>query len=164
MTPEPDFLRPTRRPHRLAWLACGTACLVLLVAALDAEQARQALAEAQTPAPLPRRPVAPPPTAADTAAQRAVQQALDRLGRPWPEAFRSIEVIRLPGLAWLAVSIDDAGALQLEGQAPDAATALSAARLLRQQPAWRDVVLGRMERTVDGPLQFEIRAAAGGMP
>jgi hypothetical protein len=138
--------------------------MVLLAASLDAQQAWQDLAQAQAPLPTPRQPVLAPPSAADTAAQRSLQQVLDRLDRPWPAAFRSIELVRAPGLAWLSVRIDDTGALQLEGQAPDTTSALAAARLLRQQPAWRDVVLGRMERTVDGPLQFEIQAARGTAP
>ena len=137
---------------------------MLAVAALEALQTHQALAAAQTAPPSPRRPAPPLPTQGDVEQSRALQQALDRLGRRWPAAFTSIEAIRLPGLAWLAVGIDDNGALLLQGQAPDAATAFAAARLLRQQPAWSSVLLGSLERPTAGPLQFEIRAAAGAAP
>lgn len=160
MTPQPDFLRPMRRPHRLAWTACATALLVLALAGRDALQAWQALAQAQVPAPEPQPVMVAAPSAAQASTERAMQTALARLDRPWAAAFRSIETVHAPGLAWLSLGIDEAGALHLEGQVPDTASALAVARLLRRQAPWRDVVLGRTERTAGGPLQFEIHAAA----
>jgi len=158
----PDFLRPTRRPHRLAWASCGTALLVLGVAALDALGAAEALAQAEhaaTHAEAPVPPSAPPAPLADPAAQRGLDEALHRLERPWPASFQGIENIQARGLAWLALRIDEKGTLHLEGQAPDTVAALAAAQLLRRQPGWRDVVLGRMESTPEGVQAFEISAA-----
>ncbi len=158
----PDFLRPTRRPHRLAWASCGTALLVLGVAALEARDAAEALAQAERAATRPLEPVppgAPPAPPADPAAQRALDEALRRLERPWPASFHGIENIQARGLAWLSLRIDERGTLHLEGRAPDTVTALAAAQLLRRQPGWHDVVLGRMESTPEGVQAFEISAA-----
>ena len=44
--PQPDFLRPVRRPGALAWVGCGTALLVLGAAAADGYSAWQARAAA----------------------------------------------------------------------------------------------------------------------
>jgi len=159
MTPRPDFLRPARGPHPLAWLACATAFAVLGVATLDAWNAWQ---EQQTP-PVPAAVRATPtaPSRADAEARRSLQQAVARLDRPWLQSFAALDAIDTPGIAWLALEIGDGGHLRLQGQAADARTAMAAAESLRQQGVWRDTLLGRMDAAAaGGALRFEVSAEA----
>jgi len=192
-TPRPDFLRPARRPGRLAWAACATTLAVLAVAALEAHgawAARQAatgrLARAERAAsatgPIaaapPQRPssaagAAATATATATAADRRqadARQWLLRLARPWPAVWAAGEVAALDGIRWLGLDLGERGQLRLDGLAPDATQVLDAAQALRAQPqaggtaVWRDVVVARIDRTPEGQ-RFEISAQlAGGGP
>ena len=150
MKATPDFLRPVRGPHRLAWAALAVAVLVLGVAALDAWGAWQARAQAQAEATAAERALAGParPAArpAGTERERGVRRVAARLARPWPALFSSIEGVQLPGVAWLALEVSDSGSLRLEGQAPDAATALAAAEVMKRDPLWSDVLVSRIEK------------------
>ncbi len=158
MTPQPDFLRPVRGPHRLAWLACATAVAVLGVATLDAWEAWETL---QAPPPRARAlpaVLAPAPAAPET--RRSLEQALARLARPWAEDFAALDAIRTPGVAWLALEIGDNGRLRLQGVAADTGAAIAAADALRRQGHWREVLLGRMDSAAGGRLRFDISAEA----
>lgn len=164
--PQPDFLRPTRRTGLLPWLGCATGLLVLALAAADAaeawarrEAARDLLARQAQAAPLPR------PPAPDAARERRDAQAsrwLQRLATPWPLVFAAAEAAAVDGVAFTGLGFDAQGQLRLEGQAPDAATALAAAAALRGQtlddlPAWPAVTMTRLDSQPAG-LRFEIQA------
>ncbi len=161
-TPQPDFLRPVRGPHRLAWAACAAALLVLGVAGVDALQAYDARAEAQILATQRARPAARPAPKPDSPARRATRQALAQLQRPWPQALAAVESVQLPGVFWLSLEVGDQGSLRLEGQAPDAASALAAAEALRADPLWREVLLARMEAAATGGQRFALQATPVG--
>lgn len=158
MTPQPDFLRPVRGPHPLAWLACATALAVLGVAALEAWDAWQ-----QSQAPVAAQVATPPPapSRAETDTQRSLQQALARLQRRWPQHFAALDAVDVPGITWLALDIGDSDQLRLQGQASGSAAAFAAADQLRRQPLWRAALLGRMDTPAPGAaLRFEISAEA----
>lgn len=159
MSPQPDFLRPARGPHPLAWVACITALAVLGVASVDAWQAWQEQA-APLPAVAVRTAAPATPSRADVEARRSLQQAVLRLERPWPAAFEALEAVDTPGVAWLALEIGDGGRLRLQGQAADAGAAIRAADALRRQGPWRDALLGRMDAAAGAALRFEITAEA----
>lgn len=150
MRASPDFLRPVRGPHRLAWAALAVAALVLGVAALDAYGAWQTRAQAQAEAAAAERTLAgaarPAARPADTERVRGLRRVAARLARPWPALFSSIEGVQLPGVAWLALEVSDSGSLRLEGQAPDAATALAAAEAMKRDPLWSEVLVARIEK------------------
>lgn len=159
MTPQPDFLRPVRGPHPLAWLACATAFAVLGVAALDAWDAWQGQPTPAMPVATPAR--STPPSQADSEARRSLTQAAARLERPWSRSFSALDTMDTPGVAWLALEIGDGGRLRLQGQAPDTRAAMAAAESLRRSDVWRDALLGRMEAAPGGgALRFEISAEA----
>jgi Tfp pilus assembly protein PilN len=157
-TPQPDFLRPVRGPHQLAWAACATALVVLGLASVDALQAFDARDQAQALATQRTRPVVRARPAPDTPAQRAKQQALAQLQRPWPQALAALESVQVPGVSWLALDVGEQGTLQLEGLAPDAASALAAAEALRAAPIWRAVLLARMDAAPSGGQRFAFQA------
>lgn len=163
MTPQPDFLRPTRGASTWVWLALGLALLVLADAAHDATLAWQ---ERQSALAIEAPPAPPPPPKPDAEVQRALRRAHAQLERPWPAAFAAVEAIHRPGVKWLALDIGERGQLRLEGLAPDAAVAIAVAEALRGQAAWRDAVPGRIENTAEGPVRFELSAAmvAGDTP
>jgi hypothetical protein len=168
MTPQPDFLHPVRGPHRLAWLACGTALLVLAMAALDAGQAWSAreAAQGQLAAPLAGNGVKPQtkPVAALTPAQQQTRQSLQKasssLDRPWPQVFYALENINTNGLAWLALNVAETGALRLEGQSTETQAVMDAAASMRGEPALREVLAARIDNAQGGVLRFEISAVA----
>lgn len=163
--PQPDFLRPVRRPGRLAWAACVTGWLVLAVAALDSQQAWQDRASALDRLSRARQPSALPPASSQPAASPGLVQARhwqQRLATPWPAIWQASEVASVGGISWLALRLDARGGLQLDGQATDARAALAAAQALRDQHGaggmlWRDVVLTRVEKTPEGQ-RFELVA------
>jgi hypothetical protein len=161
-TPQPDFLQPLRKPHRLAWVSLGVAVGVLGLAAFDALQAWQARGQVQVLA-APRATVRPTAAPAETARLRATRQALDGLNRPWPDAFNAIETVRVPGLTWLVLDIGERGQLRLEGLAPDAESAIAAAEVLRHRHPFGDVLLERMDKAGDVGLRFVLlgQPAAG---
>jgi hypothetical protein len=158
-TPQPDFLRPVRGPHRLAWAGCAVALLVLGLAATDAWQAHDALTRAQALAALrarpPARPWAPP---ADTPTRKATRAALAALQRPWAQVVAAVERVQLPGVSWLALEVGEQGTLRLEGVAPDVNSALAAAQALRDDPLWREVLLARMDVAPNGGQRFALQA------
>ncbi len=169
--PQPDFLRPVRRPGRLAWAACVTGGLVLAVAALDSQQAWQDRAQALHRLAQARQPSAPP-LAADTPAARpggsTARHWQQRLASPWPAVWLASETASTGGVAWLGLAHGERGLLQLDGVATDAGAALAAAQALRDQrdagsALWRDVLLTRIEKTPDGQ-RFEIVAQRAGPP
>lgn len=166
MKAAPDFLRPVRGPHRLAWAALAAALLVLATAALDAREAWQSRAAAQAEARAAEHAVdaAAQPRAsarpADAERDRGRRRAAARLARPWPALFTSVEGVQAPGVAWLALEVSDSGSLRLEGQAPDAATALAAAETMKHDALWAEVLVSRIEKAAtDGaPPRFVISA------
>lgn len=174
--PQPDFLRPVRRPGRLAWAACASALLVLAVAALHNHQAWQdralslhRLADAQQR--INQRPAALRPAESRSTDNRQAEAGrwLTRLAHPWPAIWSASEAASVGGISWLGLAYGERGSLQLDGQALDAGAALAAAQALRDQrhagsAMWRDVALTRIEKTPDGQ-RFEIvaqRVASGG--
>lgn len=157
-TPQPDFMHPVRRPHRLAWWACAAAMLVLAVAAAEAWQAHDALARAQALAAQRAKPLPRPAPPGDTPARRATQQALAQLQRPWPGLVASLESVQVPGVSWLMLDVGEKGNLRLEGQASDASSALAAAGLLRTDPLWREVLVARIDTAPDGGQRFALVA------
>ncbi len=163
--PEPDFLRPVRRPGRLAWAACATGVLVLAVAVLDSQQAWQDRARALNGLALARQPSAPP-LAASTPAVRPgggdARHWQQRLASPWAAVWLAGEAASAGGISWLGLAHSERGLLQLDGLAPDAGAALAAAQALRDQrdagsALWRDVLLTRIEKTPEGE-RFELVA------
>jgi hypothetical protein len=157
-TPQPDFLRPVRGPHRLAWAACAVALLVLGLAAVDALQAYDARSKAQALATQRARPVARTAPAPDTPTHSATRQALALLERPWPQALAAVENVQVAGVSWLALDVGEQGMLRLEGLAPDTASALAAAEALRADPMWREVLLARMDAAPTGGQRFALQA------
>jgi Tfp pilus assembly protein PilN len=158
-SPQPDFLRPVRRPHALAWAACATALLVLLTSGLDALQARQALTDAQDALRAAQAPPPRPPAPVDTPARKAVRQLRVDLDKPWEDALVSIESAVVPGVSWLALDINERGQLRLEGLASDTGAALAAADALRHQAAWSDVLMASVDKPSAGKLRFALTAS-----
>lgn len=174
--PRPDFLHPVARPGLLAWAWCACGLLVLLVGALDARSAWQALQDVARPSALVAAPVRPAQAALaaqDLGEKRAAEARRwrQRLAHPWPELWAASEQAgqAVPGpLAWLSVEHDDAGQLRLAGWAQDAALAQQAAASLRQQtrangPMWSAVRVANVERTSEGH-RFDIVARLAGLP
>lgn len=164
----PDFLQPQARPGWLAWAWCATAGLVLGVAgweaaqawtqrdrAMQAVQALQQAAAVRAPASAASAAGAQPRTAAPA-------PWWPPLAHPWQAVWVAAEAATVPGVAWLALEHSLAGALRLEGQAPDEATAQQAAQRLARADAapghrWAEVTLVRTDR-VAGGQRFELSA------
>ena len=157
-SPQPDFLRPARGPHPLAWAACAASLVVLAVALLDAWQARSALTQVQALASRRAQPPARPASAPESAQARATREALVRLGRPWPAVVASVESVQVGGVAWLALEVTETGALRLDGQVPEMNGALAAAQALREDTRWRQVLLDRVEMAAKDGQRFTLVA------
>lgn len=161
----PDFLQPQARPGRLAWAWLATALVVLAVTCWDARLAWLQLEQADRVA-VPVAPVrgAAPPAAVDP--ERAA--LLQRLRHPWQAVFLASEAPAAAGLRWLALEHQAGGDLRLQGVAPDPAPVQQVAAQLRQQFAWQQVLVSRLEVNANGQTDnhaFEIVARLpGGAP
>ncbi len=88
-TPQPDFLRPARGRGLLPWLACATALLVLALAGLDAQHARQQRDDAaagRLRAGAPPTPAAAAPRVATSATTSAAGGRPAQVGQAAPAA------------------------------------------------------------------------------
>ena len=148
----PDFMAPLPRPGVLAWAWLATTALVLGLAGGEARQAWQASQAANSLA----LPSAPRPFAATPVAQIDRPQQL-RLSHPWQQVFKASELPAGAGLNWLGLDHQVDGDLRLQGVAQDAAAVQRVAARLRDQAAWRQVLVSRMEVQNVG-LSFEIVA------
>jgi hypothetical protein len=162
-TPAPDFLRPVRRPHGLAWALCAALLAALLLAVGEAREAwlERAAAHRERDGAAGRverlratsvvRPAAP---------AKVRDEAWPLLAHPWMAVLHSIETASVAQVRWLALEHGVDGALRLEGQAADAAAALRVADALQAQPLWHDVGLSRIERgdAAAASQRFELRA------
>lgn len=158
-----DFLHPSPRVGPLAWAWLGTALLVLGVAALDAFGAWQARTQAFAVA----LPAAPRLGAAQrvAAVQYSPAEAAlrTRLAHPWRDVFLATEAPAAAGLVWLSMDHAPGGDLRLQGLAADADTVHRVAATLRSRPAWRQVLVSRLETRDQGQGQaFEIAARLAG--
>ena len=153
----PDFLHPLARPTPRAWVCMGTALLVLALAAWDASQAwRQRAQTLALALPAATRP------AATRAAPRPIDTALQqRLSHPWRDVFLASEAPDSVGLSWLTLEHRVGGELRLQGLAVDAEPVQRAAAVLRARPAWRQVLVSRLETQPNGQ-SFEIVARLAG--
>ena len=160
MSPQPDFLRPARRPQRLVWAALVvTVGAALSLAALDARD--QALERETALRKKPAAKTAQAQPQRDDKADRAAARDLARLQRPWDQRLVAVEQLQQPGLAWLLLDIGQQGLLRLEGTVRNAASANAAAAALRSGGAvWQAVLLQRVEAAADAPPRFEINASA----
>ncbi len=161
-SPEPDFLRPLRRPHRLLWAICAALWLAALAAAMPATQAwfeRERIRAALAAEP------ASEPAAALAPSRRAIATADGGvpalLAFAWQDTLLDIEQATLPGVQWLAIEHGVDGRLHLEGQARDVATAAAVTQRLASGAAWRDVSLRRIEpvraaSSASGGSRFEV--------
>ncbi len=172
-SPQPDFLRPLRRPHRLLWWACAAIWLATTGAALHAgrawaerEQARADLAAAAA-----REPAAAPPAqpAAEPATPRrpvgvphappkapALPPLPALLAFAWRDSLLHIEQATLAGVQWLVIEHGVDGRLHLEGQAGDLTTAAAVTQRLAASAAWQEISLRRIE-----PVRGTASASAG---
>jgi hypothetical protein len=135
----------------------AVASCVLLVAGMDVTDAWQARAQAFAVPPI--KPIKAAPPGVDGADVRAVRVAIAQLDRPWEAAFSAIESVPVEGIAWLVLDVGERGVLRLEGQAPDAATALAAMAALRGRAPWREVLLEHLDQADAGPLRFALVAS-----
>jgi hypothetical protein len=145
----PDFLHPQPRPGLLAWAWLCTCAAVLALAAADAREAWALRAQVQAlvmPAAAPR--VAAAPVLPMDPAELALRQ---RLQHPWPAVFLASEAPATAGLRWLSLDHRAGAELRLQGLASDAAPVQLAAAALRQQRAWQQVLVARLEALPPGP-------------
>ena len=158
-----DFLRPRPRVGPLAAAWFGTALLVLGVATFDALAAWQSRAQAFAVA----LPAAPLRTVVQrvAAVQNSPAEALvrTRLAHPWRDVFLATEAPAAAGLIWLSMDHAPGTDLRLQGLASDADTVHRVAATLRSRPAWRQVLVSRLEKQAQGQGQgqgqaFEIAA------
>jgi hypothetical protein len=168
--PAPDFLRPVRGPHGLAWLLCAAALVGLVLAVLDAHRTWQERAEA-----LAQRDDAvgrverlrAMSNLLPAAPAKARDDAWPLLAHPWLAVFQSVEAASLANVRWLAFEHGVDGALRLEGQTADAGAALQVADALQASPLWHEVGLSRIERsdTAATSQRFDLKARrADGTP
>ena len=158
-----DFLRPSPRVGPLAWAWLGSALLVLGVSAADALGAWQSRTQAFALAlPALARPGAARPVTA--VLPSPAEAALDaRLAHPWRDVFLAAEAPAAAGLVWLSMDHTSTGDLRLQGLAADADTVHRVAATLRSRPAWRQVLVSRLETQGPGQGQaFEIAARLAG--
>ena len=172
-----DFLRSPSAISPVAWSALAAASVLLVAAAWDARNAwterEQALALAvpsrTSPGPGSSSPVeaasgaanrdrpaatASPPTDSRTRSE----QVFDRLNYRWDDVFAASEAASGAGdLAWLALEHERGRALRLQGVARDDETPRRAAERLKSAPAFRRVLLARLD-AVDGAHAFELVA------
>ena len=145
----PDFLRPQARPGLLAWVWLGTCVAVLALAGAEAREAWAQRAQVQALV----VPAAPPRTA--TAPVRPMDPAelahRQRLQHPWQAVFMASEAPAVAGLRWLSLDHRAGAELRLQGQSSDAGPVQLAAAALRQQPAWQQVLVARLEAQPPGP-------------
>lgn len=144
----PDFYRPQSRPGLLAWSWLGTCAAVLVLAGGEAHEAWALRAQAQAlvvPAEASRAVATPVPV--DLAAV-ALRQ---RLQHPWQAVFLASEVPASGGLHWLALDHRAGSELRLQGLASDHGPVQRVAAVLRQQPAWQQVLVARLEAQPPGP-------------
>ena len=151
-----DFLHPSPRVSALGWAWLGTALLVLGVAALDASSAWQARAQAFAvvqPA-APRLNVNRPVVVVQTSPADAVLRT--RQAHPWHDVFLATEAPAAAGLVWLSMDHAPGGELRLQGLAADADTVHRVANTLRNRPAWRQVLVSRLERQPQGQVVSQV--------
>jgi hypothetical protein len=157
--PRPDFLAPSRRTPRLAWLWAAVGALVLAVTVgegwamqrdIDAQRIRLAQAQKRitATAPTPARPAlrASADTKAEAEALRAAQRVMGHVNHPWGLLLAAIESETPAGVQWLVFDHDaDSAELRFEGLAADAATALRLADALSARAGWSEVALSRLQ-------------------
>lgn len=172
-----DFLRSPSAISPVAWSALAAASLLLVVAAWDARSAwaerEQALALAVPGRTSPGPGSSGPVEAANEAANRdrpaatasspadsptRSEQVLLRLDYRWDDVFAASEVASGAGeLAWLALEHERGRVLRLQGIARDAEAPRRAAERLKSVPAFRRVLLARLD-AADGAHAFELVA------
>ena len=159
-----DFLHPSPRVGALGWAWLGTALVVLGVATLDGFSAWQSRAQALAvvlPATV-RLNTNRPVLAVQTSTADAMLRT--RQAHPWPDVFLATEAPATAGLAWLSMDHAAGGELRLQGLAADAETVHRVANTLRNRPAWRQVLVSRLEVQAPGQGQaFEIVARLAGV-
>lgn len=145
----PDFLRPEARPGPLAWAWLATSATVLALAGSEAQQAWTMRAQAHAVVPAVEGPRVTSAAAPADPARLVLQQ---RLHHPWRAVFLASELPTSAGLRWLSLDHRAGAELRLQGLASDVAPVQRLAAALRQQPAWQQVLVARLEVQAAAPM------------
>lgn len=167
LSPTPDFLRPRRTVHPVAWLLLALAVATAWLSAHDGLQAwqqlhaaEQQLAEARLQLdrarPIAKAALGRRPSVRDDPARH--------LGYPWLAVFEAVETASVPDVRWLGLEHAIDGPLRLEGEAAHTDAAWQATEALRSLPGWRDVGLNRLEQadTAGATQRFDLTAKRPG--
>ena len=96
--------------------------------------------------------LAPAEAAALAADLQAAQRVVQRLNQPWPQLFRALENVRVPGVVLLAIQPESSGEGQrfkLVAQAPRYRAALDYVAALTATPGLRRAYLAAHETAAD---------------